>query len=175
MPYPLISLTLVAQLGFIERENATILNASVCRFARRTIRGFENAMRRLGLNCSLFLTQVGLFFAGSCNSMLMSWWDLRMTERSQLRQMLLGYLFERSHLVPPTQCAVRLFSLTVFLAPDLPEGASFLAGTDLRKAEETQQSMVVLDCGGTTTDVCVLLPSGFPRQAAAFVEGRSCS
>jgi len=31
--------------------------------------------------------------------------------------------------------------------------------------------MIVVDIGGTTTDVGVLLPSGFPRQAAAFIEG----
>jgi hypothetical protein len=48
----------VAQLGFIERENAAILNASIGAFAQRTIRGFQLAMRRLGLRCPLYITQV---------------------------------------------------------------------------------------------------------------------
>jgi N-methylhydantoinase A/oxoprolinase/acetone carboxylase beta subunit len=47
----------VGQLGFLERENATILNTSILKFARNTIRGFKLAMRSLGLACPLFLTQ----------------------------------------------------------------------------------------------------------------------
>jgi N-methylhydantoinase A/oxoprolinase/acetone carboxylase beta subunit len=47
----------VSNLGFLERENASILNASILKFARNTIRGFRAAMRRLGLNCPLYLTQ----------------------------------------------------------------------------------------------------------------------
>jgi N-methylhydantoinase A/oxoprolinase/acetone carboxylase beta subunit len=46
-----------------------------------------------------------------------------------------------------------------------------LAGIDLKKKEEMAKSMIVVDVGGTSTDVGVLLPSGFPRQAAAFIEG----
>jgi N-methylhydantoinase A/oxoprolinase/acetone carboxylase beta subunit len=41
----------------LERENASILNASILAFAQRTISGFQRAMRRLGLACPLFLTQ----------------------------------------------------------------------------------------------------------------------
>ncbi|KAF8214085.1 hypothetical protein K438DRAFT_1902196 [Mycena galopus ATCC 62051] len=47
----------VANLGFIERENAAILNASILPFARSTIRSFEHAMNRLQLQCPLFITQ----------------------------------------------------------------------------------------------------------------------
>lgn len=47
-------------------------------------------------------------------------------------------------------------------------GASYLAGFDLRK--DGGKSTVVLDIGGTSSDVGVLLPSGFPRQASAFTE-----
>ncbi|KAJ7838246.1 hypothetical protein B0H14DRAFT_3109634 [Mycena olivaceomarginata] len=47
----------VANLGFIERENAAILNASILPFARSTIRSFEHAMTRLQLQCPLFITQ----------------------------------------------------------------------------------------------------------------------
>ena len=47
-------------------------------------------------------------------------------------------------------------------------GASYLANLDVRTKGK---SVVVIDVGGTTTDVGVLLPSGFPRKAAAFTEG----
>lgn len=50
-------------------------------------------------------------------------------------------------------------------------GASYLAGIDLAKQESSGKSIIVVDVGGTTTDVGVLLPSGFPRQAAAFIKG----
>ena len=50
-------------------------------------------------------------------------------------------------------------------------GASYLAGIDLvPKDARDGKSIVVVDVGGTTTDVGVLLPSGYPRQAAAFIE-----
>ena len=48
-------------------------------------------------------------------------------------------------------------------------GASYLAGLDPRLR---QKSTIVIDVGGTTTDVGVLLPSGFPRTAAAFTHGK---
>lgn len=47
----------ISNIGFLERENAAILNASILRFARQTIREFRTAMRRLGLRCRLYLTQ----------------------------------------------------------------------------------------------------------------------
>lgn len=46
-------------------------------------------------------------------------------------------------------------------------GAAFLAGLDEHRA---RKSTIVADIGGTTTDVGVLLPSGFPRQAASLIE-----
>ncbi|KAI0827020.1 DUF917-domain-containing protein [Trametes gibbosa] len=51
-------------------------------------------------------------------------------------------------------------------------GAAFLAGLDDNdtKAGEQRKSTIVVDVGGTTSDVGVLLPSGFPRQAASFIE-----
>jgi N-methylhydantoinase A/oxoprolinase/acetone carboxylase beta subunit len=47
----------VSNIGFLERENASILNASILKFARRTINGFRAAMKRLNLHCALYLTQ----------------------------------------------------------------------------------------------------------------------
>lgn len=49
-------------------------------------------------------------------------------------------------------------------------GAAFLAGLDESNEAYRGKSLIVADIGGTTTDVGVLLPSGFPRQAAAFIE-----
>lgn len=52
-------------------------------------------------------------------------------------------------------------------------GASYLAGLDLKSKEGLSKSMIVVDIGGTTTDIGMLLPSGFPRQAAAFIESKT--
>lgn len=49
-------------------------------------------------------------------------------------------------------------------------GAAFLQGLDLGNKFLAEEQVIVVDIGGTTTDVCALLPSGFPRQAAQFVE-----
>ncbi len=75
----------VANLGFLERENAAILNATILRFGRRTIRSFRQPLRQLGLDCPLFIAQndgtvlsaelaaelpIRTFSSGPTNSML---------------------------------------------------------------------------------------------------------
>jgi N-methylhydantoinase A/oxoprolinase/acetone carboxylase beta subunit len=45
----------IGRLGFLERENASILNASLRRFARHVIDGFSEAIQHLG-NCNLYIT-----------------------------------------------------------------------------------------------------------------------
>lgn len=47
----------IANLGFLERENAAILNAAILPFARKTIKSFEEPLHRLDLKCPLFITQ----------------------------------------------------------------------------------------------------------------------
>ena len=47
----------VANLGFLERENAAILNASILPFARKTIRSFQEPIKKLSLRCPLFIAQ----------------------------------------------------------------------------------------------------------------------
>ncbi|KAK0434338.1 hypothetical protein EV421DRAFT_2011351 [Armillaria borealis] len=47
----------VANLGYLERENAAILNASILSFARKTILSFQKATHRLNLDCPVFITQ----------------------------------------------------------------------------------------------------------------------
>ncbi|KAI0072072.1 DUF917-domain-containing protein [Panus rudis PR-1116 ss-1] len=125
----------VGQLGLLERENASILNASILTFAKRTIAGFQHAMRSLGLTCPLFLTQN----------------DGTLTTAAAAAQLPI-----RTFASGPTNSM---------------RGAAFLAGIDQRRTDSQHvKSAIVVDVGGTTTDVGVLLPSGFPRQAAAFIE-----
>ncbi|KAI8986894.1 DUF917-domain-containing protein [Trametes punicea] len=124
----------VGQVGLLERENASILNASILTFAQRTIRGFQKAMRALNLACPLFLTQN----------------DGTLTTAAS---------------------AARLPIRTFASGPtNSMRGAAFLSGLDEHRAAQERKSTIVVDVGGTTTDVGVLLPSGFPRQAASFIE-----
>ncbi|KAL0061493.1 hypothetical protein AAF712_011716 [Marasmius tenuissimus] len=127
----------VAQLGLLERENASILNASIGRFAQKTIQGFRNAMRKLGLSttgCQLYVTQN----------------DGTLTTASAAAKL-----------------PIRTFSSG---ATNSMRGASFLAGIGSTSKDKQNQSILVADIGGTTTDIGVLLPSGYPRQCAAFIE-----
>ncbi|DAA74551.1 TPA_exp: hypothetical protein A8136_3309 [Trichophyton benhamiae CBS 112371] len=124
----------VSQIGFLERENASILNASILRFARRTIRGFKSAMKRLSLNCPLYLTQ-------NDGTLI----DAPSASRLPIRTFSSG----------PTNSM---------------RGAAYLGLSGPDDTGNDRTATIVVDIGGTTTDVGVLLPSGFPRQASAYVE-----
>jgi len=123
----------VSNIGFLERENASILNASILKFARKTIKGFRAAMKRLDFHCALYLTQNDgtLIDAPSAASL-----------------------------------PIRTFSSG---PTNSMRGAAYLGLSDFSLAGK-KTSTIVVDVGGTTTDVGVLLPSGFPRQASAYVE-----
>jgi N-methylhydantoinase A/oxoprolinase/acetone carboxylase beta subunit len=116
----------VANLGFLERENAAILNASILPFARKTIRSFHEPVKKLGLNCPVFITQNdGTVLSG--------------------------------------ELAARLPIRTFSSGPtNSMRGAAFLVQNELDEA------MMVVDIGGTTSDVGILLENGFPRQQAAY-------
>jgi N-methylhydantoinase A/oxoprolinase/acetone carboxylase beta subunit len=119
----------VANLGFLERENASILNASILSFARKTIASFQNPIKNLGLNCPVFITQNdGTILSGDAASRL----------------------------------PIRTFSSG---PTNSMRGAAFLVGK-----QEKGDAMMVVDVGGTTTDVGLLLANGFPRQQAAYSE-----
>ncbi|KAF4563054.1 hypothetical protein EYR40_007227 [Pleurotus pulmonarius] len=122
----------VGQLGLIERENASILNASILPYARRTIRGITRAMLTLGIAAPVYITQN----------------DGSLTTAAKAAQ-----LPVRTFASGPTNSM---------------RGASFLAGLD--RQQGLGQSTIVIDVGGTTTDVGVLLPTGYPRQAASYIE-----
>lgn len=118
----------VANLGFIERENAAVLNASILSFARHTIRAFQTPIKTLGLTCPVFIAQNdGTVLSG----------DL----------------------------AAKLPIKTFSSGPtNSMRGAAFLVQQTIK--EDT----IVVDIGGTTTDVGLLQANGFPRQRAAYSE-----
>jgi DUF917 family protein len=119
----------VANLGFLERENAAILNASILSFARKTIASFQDPIHKLGLSCPVFITQNdGTILSGEAAS----------------------------------QLPIRTFSSG---PTNSMRGAAFLVGN-----EGKGEAMMVVDVGGTTTDVGLLLANGFPRQQAAYSE-----
>lgn len=121
----------ISNLGFLERENASILNASIHRFAQRTVREFRTAMRKLDLRCKLYLTQND------------------------------GTLID-------AQSAARLPIRTFCSGPtNSMRGAAYLSG--LYADGVSNEASIVCDIGGTTADVGILLPSGYPRQSLANV------
>jgi N-methylhydantoinase A/oxoprolinase/acetone carboxylase beta subunit len=132
----------IGPTGFLERENATILNAAILRTASKVTKGFRRAMTRLQLACPLYLSQND------------------------------GTLIEAD--------AAAEYPIKTFASgpTNSMTGAAFLAGLDKTvlggEVEEVDAAarpqVLVVDIGGTTTDVCALLPSGFPRQAPGFVE-----
>lgn len=134
----------IGPIGFLERENATILNAAILNTAQKVTQGFKRAMSSLGLTCPLFLSQ-------NDGTII----DVETAARYPIKTFASG----------PTNSMI---------------GAAFLAGLDDVKPsngttsdtnEAAQEAQVlVVDIGGTTTDVCALLPSGFPRPAPGFVE-----
>ncbi|KAF9225738.1 hydantoinase [Gyrodon lividus] len=121
----------VAHIGLLERENATILNASLLRYAKKTVAGFQKAARALHIKCPLFIT--------SNDGTLL---NCAQAARLPIRTFSSG----------PTNSM---------------RGAAFLASLE---SDVSKQSALVVDIGGTTADIGMLLPSGFPRQAAAHHE-----
>jgi N-methylhydantoinase A/oxoprolinase/acetone carboxylase beta subunit len=118
----------VANIGFLERENASILNAAILDYAKRTISGFRQAMKALKLTCRLFLTQNDGTLLDSASA---------------------------------AKYPIRTFASGM---TNSMRGAAYLTAHDTQRS-----SAIVIDIGGTTSDVGVLLPSGLPRQAAAYV------
>lgn len=124
----------VGQVGFLEREAASILNASILHFARVTIASFQKAIRALGSNARLFLTRNDGTLCSARDA---------------------------------ARLPVRTFSSG---STNSLRGAAVLAGLHKGGLAKHSGQIIVADVGGTSTDVGVLLKSGFPRPAAAFVE-----
>ncbi|GAB6988742.1 hydantoinase/oxoprolinase N-terminal domain-containing protein [Paenibacillus pini] len=123
--FPVSCSSLIGSVGLIERENATILNAALCKVIETTTQGFVQALESEGItDAAVFLCQN--------DGTLMS----------------IDY-------------AKQFPILTIACGPtNSIRGASYLA-----KIKDT----MVLDVGGTTSDIGVL-QDGFPRESSVAVE-----
>jgi N-methylhydantoinase A/oxoprolinase/acetone carboxylase beta subunit len=114
----------LGRLGFIERENATILNAALTSLAAAVIVSFEHALRQIGVDAPLYISQ------------------------------------NDGTLISATQAAAAPV-LTIGSGPtNSMRGAAFLTGV---------KDAIVMDVGGTTTDIGVL-SNGFPRESSIAVD-----
>ncbi|WP_336780933.1 hydantoinase/oxoprolinase family protein [Paenibacillus illinoisensis] len=123
--FPVSCSSLIGSVGLIERENATILNAALCKVIETTTEGFVQALEEEGISdAAVFLCQN--------DGTLMS-----------------------------VDYAKQFPILTIACGPtNSIRGASYLA-----KIKDT----MVLDVGGTTSDIGVL-QDGFPRESSVAVE-----
>ncbi|KAG9234143.1 hypothetical protein BJ875DRAFT_441551 [Amylocarpus encephaloides] len=122
----------IGRLGFLERENASILNASLRRFAQHVIAGFYEAVESLD-GCGLYITLN----------------DGTMSKASAAAEYPI-----RCFASGPTNSA---------------RGAALLARSFVNDVNDNRE-VLIIDVGGTTTDICALLKTGYPRQSAAFVK-----
>lgn len=123
--FPISCSSLIGSVGLIERENATILNAALCKVIETTTQGFIHALQAEGIfNVDVYLCQN--------DGTLMS----------------IDY-------------AKQFPILTIACGPtNSIRGASYLSQI---------QNTMVLDVGGTTSDIGVL-QDGFPRESSVAVE-----
>lgn len=113
----------IGRIGLLERENAAILNASLCEMARGVVSSFRSALDDLGIHAGFYVSQNDGTLMGS-------------------------------------EFAERYPVLTFASGPtNSMRGAALLSGV---------QDAVVVDIGGTTSDVGVLV-NGFPREASTEV------
>ncbi|CUM62475.1 uncharacterized protein PRCAT00000025001 [Priceomyces carsonii] len=120
--------SLVSGIGFLTRENASILNASILTFATKIIHSLISSIRNSGFHCPIFLTQND---------------GTVLTIHDALK------------------APIRTFSSG---ATNSMRGAAFLC---TKEKDIVGKNIMVVDIGGTTTDVGLLLPNGFPRQVSA--------
>jgi len=114
----------IGRVGLIERENATIMNASLAELAKTVVGAFRAALGTLSFTCPFFISQN--------DGTLMT-----------------------------AEFAEKYPVLTFASGPtNSMRGAAFLSGV---------KDGVVIDIGGTTSDVGVL-KDGFPRESALAVD-----
>ncbi|WP_342511040.1 hydantoinase/oxoprolinase family protein [Sporosarcina sp. FSL K6-1522] len=114
----------IGNVGLIERENATILNAAIVNVAKITAQSFIEALKNEGVEATVFF--------GQNDGTLMS-----------------------------VEYTMKYPILTIACGPtNSIRGASYLS---------SKKDALVVDVGGTTTDIGVL-SSGFPRQSSLAVD-----
>lgn len=123
----------ISSLGFLARENAAILNATLRRLAERTIYGFEQAMQDIfqGSPCALYLTQNDGSVLSASDAV-----DLPI----------------RTFNSGPTN-SIRGGEFLWRTASTATDGGQ----------AEREDALVVIDIGGTTSDSGLLLPNGLPE------------
>ncbi|MFJ7699676.1 hydantoinase/oxoprolinase N-terminal domain-containing protein [Lysinibacillus fusiformis] len=123
--FPVSCSSLIGSVGLIERENATILNAALCKVIETTTQGFIQALQAEGI----FNVEV--------------------------------YLCQNDGTLMSIDYAKQFPILTIACGPtNSIRGASYLSQI---------QNTMVLDVGGTTSDIGVL-QDGFPRESSVAVE-----
>jgi len=110
----------IGGVGFIERENSTILNAALKKSMRNGFSALSKVLREQQLSCSLFFTQ-------------------------------------NNGTILPLEDAVEYPILTISAGPT----NSFVGSMKLARLHNA----IVVDIGGTSTDVGIVL-NGFPRRSA---------
>jgi N-methylhydantoinase A/oxoprolinase/acetone carboxylase beta subunit len=124
---PDISLSLsheIGRVGFLERENATVMNASLADLSKKVVASFHAALKELSITAPFFISQND------------------------------GTLMRPDHVE-------RYPVLTFASGPtNSMRGAALLAG---------EKDAMVIDIGGTTSDVGMLM-QGFPRESAVSVD-----
>ena len=114
----------IGRVGLIERENATIMNASLAKISKLVVNAFRSAFGKLEFRCPLFMSQN--------DGTLMT-----------------------------SEFAERYPVLTFASGPtNSMRGAAYLSGI---------RDGIVIDIGGTTSDIGVL-KDGFPRESALAVD-----
>ncbi len=114
----------IGRLGLIERENATIMNASLSTFVEEVVGGFRTALKKLKIDAPLFVSQ---------------------NDGTLMSEKYVGRYPVLTFASGPTN--------------------SMRGAANLTSKEEA----IVIDIGGTTTDVGVLA-SGFPRESSIPVD-----
>ncbi|WP_155590734.1 hydantoinase/oxoprolinase N-terminal domain-containing protein [Lysinibacillus cavernae] len=123
--FPISCSSLIGSVGLIERENATILNAALCKVIETTTQGFVQALQAE----DIFNVEV--------------------------------YLCQNDGTLMSIDYAKQFPILTIACGPtNSIRGASYLSQI---------QNTMVLDVGGTTSDIGVL-QDGFPRESSVAVE-----
>ncbi|WP_028776098.1 hydantoinase/oxoprolinase family protein [Shimazuella kribbensis] len=113
----------IGSIGFLERENATIINAALRKTGKMIVDGFAEALKELDIKAEMYFSQND------------------------------GTLMNESY-------ALRYPILTMGCGPtNSIRGSAHLSGL---------QDAIVLDVGGTTSDIGVL-SNGFPRQSSLSV------
>lgn len=155
----------IGPTGFVERENATILNAAILRTGHKVKNGFKRAMNRLNLTCPLYLSQNDgtLIDADTAADFPIKTFASGPTNSMSGAAFLAGLDRDRTGKEPLVNGVET--KVNGDGSSDAVNGKGEVSIND-----SIEPQVLVVDIGGTTTDVCALLPSGFPRQAPGFVE-----